>query len=195
MTAVLSSFTDADFEALSGPHVHRTWFITVTLPTSGVRRYHLGINPVTIDGNTFEGVNDPFGGQVVQLTGVQEARFGTTPRLTAVISGANKEWLRQLRDEGVEGSPVRIEFATFDAETGEIIIPPRLMFIGRVTAPRFQFAGLGVRVLNASIVSQDEGLGYPATKTEWSPAGFRARNAGDRGGDQISSDVIEDFRA
>lgn len=187
-------FSAADQQALAGLHVHRAWFADVQF-ASGRRRYHTGIGAVTIGGFTWHGVNAPFGGQLVSVAEVEEPRFGSAPAVAIVFSGADKTFLREVWSTDLEGTPCDLYFAVFDAETGRVIIDLRKLFEGKLTAPAIQVQGLAVRRVEVKVVSFEEGLNYPATRTAWSPAGQRSRYPTDEGMDFIGADIIVDFKA
>lgn len=189
-------FTADDLDKLSALHVCRQFFADVEFaPPIGRRRLHTGAGPIAIGGETWDGTSDPFGGQLVALTGVQEVRFGQAPVVTAVFSGASLTWFKALWDEDIEGTPCTLYFAVFDQETGEVLIPLREVFPGRLSSPAFEIVGIGIRAATIKIVSKDEGIQYPATRYDWSPAAHRARFAGDAGLDFIGADLIENFKA
>ncbi|MEM8664212.1 MAG: transcriptional regulator [Pseudomonadota bacterium] len=190
----MTIFTEADLDQLEGPHVQRAWFADIRFP-AGRRRVHTGYGTVTIGGHEWEGVNDPFGAQAVQLGNVQEARFGEAPAVSVVISGANRAFLKEMWDTDLEGVPCDLYFAVFDGETGGILIDLRLLFEGRLTGFSFDIQGLGVRAVTSKIVSRDEGRNFPATRWDWSPAGQRSRYPDDAGMDFVGSDIQVDFKA
>lgn len=187
---------DADLDALSGPHVQRAWFAHIVVP-SGEYRYHTGLGPKEIGGYTWHGISDPFGGQLVALSSVEEPRFGQAVAVDAAMSGANKEFLKTMWADrfAIEGAQCDLYFAVFDAETGETLIGLKKLFPGKLTAPRFSFVGAAIRAIYPRIVSIWEGLNFSATRYEWSPAGQRERYPGDKGLDFINSDIIEEFKS
>lgn len=130
-------FTQQDFEALSGLYVQPAWFARVDFP-SGTRWLHTGMGPVEIGDHEWEGISDPFGGQLVGLGAVEELYFGQAPAVDVVMSGANREFLKSVWDDRhvIEGCACDLYFATFDAETGEPVVMFRRMMQGRLTAPR-----------------------------------------------------------
>ena len=182
-------------DLLSGLHVQRAWFADVDLPT-GRRRLHTGMGPMEIGGHYWEGVSDPFGGQLVGVGSIEEPRFGQAPAIDVVLSGANRTFLKSFWNDrhAVEGSRCDMYFATFDAETGEAIVPLTKMFPGKLTALRFNFVGIAIRSISLKVVSVFEGLNFPATGSMWSPAGQRARFPGDKGLDFMNADVVEEFK-
>lgn len=191
----MSLFADEDLDALSGPHIQRAWFADVVLP-SGRRRLHTGMGMVSIGGFEWEGVSDPFGAQLVGFGSIEEPRFGQAPAVDIVMSGANRAFLKSMWDDrhAIEGAPCDMYFATFDAETGDVVIPLRKMFPGKLTAPRFSFVGASIRSISLKVVSIFEGLNFPTTGAMWSPAGQRARYPGDKGLDFMNADLVEDYK-
>lgn len=188
-------FSAADAEVLTRPHVQRAWFGEVHLP-SGTRYLHTGDGPFNLDGITWEGVSDPFGGQLVSVGSIEAPRFGAAPAVDIVISGASKTFLKQFWDDRatIEGSRCDLSFAVFDWESGEILIARKTLFPGKLTAPKFVFTGAGVRAIHMRVVSPGEGLNFPATKAEWSPAAQRARYPGDKGLDLINAQIVEEYK-
>lgn len=189
-------FSAADLDALSGPHVSQAWFADVQFP-EGRRRLHTGMTPVTIGGYEWEGVSDPFGGQMVSLTGMEEPAFGQAVAVDIMFSGANRDFFKACFDTRltIEGTPCDLYYATFDGETGDVLIGLKKLFPGKLTAPRFSITGTSIRAVSYRVVSPGEGLNFPETNTNWSTAGQRARYPGDKGLDEISNDIIEEFRA
>lgn len=188
-------FSSDDLAKLSAPHVCRQFFADVEFADPiGRRRLHTGTGPITIGGQTWYGTSDPFGGQLVGLAGVQEARFGQAPAITAVFSGASLTWFKAIWDEDIEGTACTIYFAVFDQETGEVLIDLKRVFDGRLSSPAFEMVGLGIRAATIKVISKDEGIQYPATRYDWSPAGQRSRYPADEGLDLIGSDLIEYYK-
>jgi len=182
-------------DKLSELHIQRALFAHVKL-SSGDRRFHTGLGPQEIGGYVWEGVSDPFGGQVISIGAIEDPWFGYAPAVDVVISGANKQWLKTLWDdrEDLDGAACDLYFAVFDAETGEIVVDLVSLMPGRITAPKFSFVGLSIRFIQLKIVSAFEGLNFPATNAAWSPAGQRARFPGDKGLDFIGSKIIEFYK-
>lgn len=191
----MAIFDEDDLVRLSAPHVCRAWFASIDLP-SGLRRLHTGIGPVSIGGHVWDGVSDPFGGQLVSLSPVEEPRFGTAASVEIVLSGANRAFLKSVWDDrdAIEGASCELSFATFDQEGGEVIVPLATLFRGRLTAPRFEWRGLAVRAVAVKVVSKFEGLNFAASLSAWSPAGQRQRFPGDRGMDFVGSPIVTVFR-
>lgn len=189
------TFTADDLDKLSRLHVQRAIFARVQFP-SGERRLHTGLGKVVVGGEEWEGVTDPFGGQMVSLDAIEEPWFGHAPAIDVVISGANRQWLKQMWDDWdtLDGVQCDLYFAVFDAETGETLIGLKPLFEGRLTAPRFSFLGATIRFVQAKIVSVFEGLNFPSVDAAWSPAGQRKRYPGDKGLDLINAKIIEYFR-
>ena len=192
----MAIFSAEDLDALSRPHIQRAWFAEVDLP-SGLRRLHTGMGPMEIGGHEWEGVSDPFGGQLVGVAGFEEPRFGTAPALDIVFTGANRSFLKAIWDtrHAIEGSRCDFWFATFDAETGEVVIPMKKLYPGRLTAPKLVFGGSSVRAITMRCVTAFEGLNFPETGAAWSPAGQRSRFPGDKGLDFINADIVEEYKA
>lgn len=188
-------FTEQDFEALSALYVQMAWFAHVDLP-SGERRLHTGMGPIEIGGHEWEGISDPFGGQLVSLGAVEEVYFGQAPAVDVVMSGANRAFLKSIWDDrhAIEGCACDLYFATFDAESGEQIVLFRKMMTGRLTGLRVLLSGPVVRAISLKIASRFEGLNFPAIGAMWSPVGQRQRHAGDLGLDYINADIVEVYK-
>ena len=191
----MSTFTDDDLDLLSGLHVQRAWFAAVALP-SGLRRLHTGLGPKTIGGQTWDGISAPFGGQLVSVGSIEEPEFGMAPKVDVVMSGANRAFLKTMWDDrhAIEGAACDLYFATFDAETGDVLIGLKHLFPGKISAPKFDITGANIRAIQLTIVSEWEGLNFSDTSAMWSPAGQRARYPGDKGLDFINVDAIEFYK-
>lgn len=191
----MTTFSADDLDRLSGLHIQRAWFASVALP-SGTRRLHTGMGPVTIGGQEWEGVSDPFGGQLVEVGSIEEPQFGQAPAIDIVLSGGNREFLKAMWDDrrAIEGAACDMYFAVFDAETGDVLVDLKKMFPGKITAPRFSMKGAAIRAISLKIVSVFEGLNFPKTGAQWSPAGQRARYPGDKGLDFINQEAVELYR-
>jgi hypothetical protein len=189
-------FSQADLDALSGPHVQRAWFVEVYLP-SGLRRYHTSLGKANIGGKEWDGVSDPFGGAVVGISNVEEPRFGQAPAIDVVFSGASKPFLKSIWDDkaSIEGAQADVYFAVIDSETGDVLIDLKKVFPGKLTAPAIKFLGASIRAVMMKIISVWEGLNFATTGSMWSPAGQRERFPGDKGLDFINSDIIEEYKA
>jgi len=191
----MSIFSDADPDDYEGIHIRRVWLADVHLPT-GRRRLHTGGGPLLIDGVEWEGVNDPFGAQLVGLGQVEEPEFGQAPAVDVVISGVNREFLKAIWDMRyeIEGAQCDLYFITFDVETGEPREAMETLFPGKLTGLALQLIGTSVRAISMKVVSPFEGLNFPETRFMWSPAGQRDRYAGDAGMDFIGADDIVTFK-
>jgi hypothetical protein len=191
----MALFSTDEMAALSGPHVQRVMLAHVSFP-SGERRLHTGMGPLVMGGYTWEGVSDPFGGQLVGLTGLEEPRFGRAVAVDAVFSGANKTFLKSIWDDrhSIEGVSCDLYFAVVDAETGDVLIPMKRLLRGKLSAARFQFVRSSIRAFTNKIVSIWEGLNFAVTGAMWSPAGQRARYPGDKGMDLVNAEMVEIYK-
>ncbi len=192
----MSLYTEDDLAALGRPHCQRAWFAEVDLP-SGLRRLHTGMGPIEIAGLEWQGVSDPFGGQLIGIGSIEEPEFGQASAVDVVISGANRAFFRQMWVDrhALEGGRCDLYVASFDAESGDVVVPLKRWFPGKLTAPKFSIVGANIRFMSMKIVSPFEGLNFPETRMMWSPAGQRARYPGDEGLDLITSDIIEEYKA
>lgn len=191
----MTIFSEDDLAHLAAPHVRRAWFAHLVFP-KGERRLHTGMGPVTIGGHTWEGLSDPFGGQLVGIGTVEEPEFGSAAYVDVMMSGANRTFLRSIWADraAVEGLPCDLYFAVFDAETGAVLIDLKLLFPGRLSGLRFAFGRNTIRSIQLKVVSPFEGLNFSETQAMWSPAGQRRRHPGDKGLDQINADIITEFK-
>lgn len=189
------AYTQDDLDKLGGLYTGRAWFAHVQLP-SGARRLHTGMGPKTVGGHEWEGVSDPFGGQMVGVGTIEEPYFGSAPAVDVVMSGANKAFLKEVWDDraDMEGVSCDLYFATFDPETGDEDVALQKLVPGKISAPRISFIGAAIRFISMKVVSVFEGLNFPDTGSAWSPAGQRQRYAGDKGLDYISADIVEEYK-
>lgn len=191
----MTQFSEDDLDKLSGPHVQRVWCAHFKIPDAE-RRLHTGMGRLTLGGHVWEGVSDPFGGQLCALSGMEEPRFGQAIAVDVVLSGANREFFKSMWDmrDTIEGARVDLYFAQMDAETGEVLIPLKKVLPGKMTAIRLSMQGAAIRAIGFKIVSRWEGIGFSSTNTMWSPTGQRQRYPGDAGLDLIGSKVVEVYK-
>lgn len=189
----MAVFVAADLDALEAPHVCRATFADIQLP-SGRRRFHTGMGTVSIGGHDWEGVADPFGGQLVQVGQIQEPRLGEAPSVSIAISGANAEWMKTLWDDDVEGAPASLYWAMFDGETGDVVLDLRLLVEGRLSAPQFRWLSFRTAEIAVTVESKYSSLQYPTPEMEWTTASQRRRYPGDKGLDFLGSDLVEVYR-
>lgn len=192
----MAKFSESDLEALSALHVQRAFFAHMVLP-SATRRVHNGMGPTTIGGYEWEGVSDPYGGQLVGIDSIEEPQFGQASAIDIIISGANLTFLKSMWDDRAasEGVQCDVYFATFDAETGEVLVGLKKIFPGKISAFSFPFIGPSARAVKFKIVSAWEGMNFTKIDSEWSPAGQRRRYSGDKGLDFIAANIVEEFKA
>lgn len=189
----MPTFSEADFERLSGPHVSRAWFAEIDLP-SGVKRLHNGVGRVTIGGHEWLGVTDPTGGQLVSVASVEEPRFGQAPSVVIGIGGISVAFWREVKSTArqMEGRRCDVYWAAFDPETGEIDITLKKLFPGKISAPSLQRAGIGIRNASFVIESLWQSQNYPFGG-RWNAADQQRRYPGDLGGQFIGVKVQEVF--
>ena len=182
-------------DILSRPHVAQNWLASVAYP-DGTRYFHDGFGTITANGQDWEGVNDPTGSQIVAIGAVRMPRFGQAPYVDVVIAAATTTFFRTYwtNRADYEGMDCNLYYRVVDQETGAELIAPRRMFPAKWTAGRLKRAGQHFRSLMGKFVSVTEGLNFPATLGDWSPAGQRARYPGDEGLDFTKSDVAEVWR-
>jgi len=188
-------FSDDDFAKLQWLHVQRTWLAHCFFP-QGERRLHTGMGPLDMGGYTWEGISDPFGGQLVGMSGIEEPIFGQAVAVEIVLSGANREFLKTVWTDrhAIIGRRCDLYFATVEPETGETLVDIKRMIRGKFSAPAFSIIGASVRAIKIKVVAPWEGLNFPETGYMWSPAGARQRNSGDKGQDHVNDQIIDDFK-
>ena len=184
-------FSQADFELLAGPHVTRSWFLEMNLPT-GWAYFHTGTGRITLDGKVWRGVADPIAGALVSISDIEEARQGAAPAVQIVMSGANKEFLQSIHanKNDIEGREANLHFAVSDPETGKIIMGLKRLFPGYLSSPEIVWEAMGTRTVAVKIESRWAGFNFqPLGK--WSPSGQRRRYPGDKGLDFMGVDISE----
>jgi hypothetical protein len=189
MSAVLSA---ADMELLARPHVARSWFAQLDLP-SGMHYLHSDVGRVTIDGIEWLGVSDPLSGRFVALSQVEEPSFGQAPAITITLSGANREFIQSVHATAreIEGRPANIYWAAFDGETQQIIIGLKKLFpLGRMTSPSIQWSGIGQRTVSITIESAFATQNF-APGGRWNMAGQLQRYPGDVGLEYVGVEITE----
>lgn len=187
----MAIFTEADLDRLAAPHVGRNWFLELHLP-SGIHRLHNGTGRKTVGGHEWRGVTDPLGGQLVQMSAVEEPRFGQAVAVDITLSGANREFFQSVHATraAIEGSRADIYFAVFDAETEEVLIGLRKLFPGRLSAPKLKWQGIGIRSVSITVESIWSSMNYPFGG-KWNDADQRRRYPGDKGLQYVGVDVSE----
>lgn len=191
----MTLFSSGDLDKLAALHVQRVWCAHFHLP-GGDRRLHTGMGRLVLGGEEWEGVSDPFGGQLCAISGMEESRFGQAVAVDIVLAGSNRAFLKSMWDDraAIEGVAVDLYFAVMDAETGEVLIPLKKVLPGKLTSPRFSMKGASIRAIAVKIVSRWEGLNFAATGAMWSPTGQRQRYAGDKGLDFINAEIVEVYK-
>jgi hypothetical protein len=191
MTAIYSA---DEFDILSGPHVARAWFLEMDLP-SGLSRVHSGVGTISIGGYDWRGVTDPIGGQLVELSAVEEPRFGQAVAVTITLSGANLAFFQSVKTDAraIEGVRADIYWAAFDGETGQYVIGLKKLFPGKITAPRLKWSGVGVRAVSITVESiwSSQNFGFGG---RWNSADQQRRYAGDKGLDWVGQKIGEQWR-
>jgi hypothetical protein len=174
-------FTADQAARLRRPHVARAWFARINLP-SGVSYLHSGYGTVTVEGQDWIGVDDPFGGRAIGIGQIDEPRFGSAAAVTIVLTGVNLEFLRSVRElrRSIEGRPADIFFGLFDQETQELIGPLVPLFDrGRMTAPAWSIEGVGLRTVTITVENIWASQNY-APSGRWNDSDHQRRFPGDR---------------
>lgn len=184
-------FTEQEFERLGAPHIARSWFAELDLP-SGVSRLHNGIGNLTMGGHEWIGVTDPVRGQLVAIQDVEDPRFGQATSLSITLGGANKEFLKSVHATAaqIEGRRADIYFGVFDGETGEAVIGLKKLFPGFMSAPSIHWQGIGSRTVELTIESMWSSQNFPFGG-KWNGADQRRRFPGDKGLDFVGVKVKE----
>ena len=191
----MAVFTDADTDWLRRPHIARAWFLECDLP-SGMAHFHSGTGTVTAGGQTWRGVSDPIGNQLVSMSNVEEPKFGQAVAVQITLSGANVAFFKSVKDaaRALEGRDANMYWAAFDAETAEIW-PGGLkrLFPGKISAPSLRWQGVGIRSISLTIESIWSSQNYPFGG-RWNPADQRRRYPGDKGLDFVGVKVAEQWQ-
>jgi len=190
----MSMFMQDDLDYLSGPHVARLWFLEVDLP-DGLRRYHNGVGTIEVGDFEWTGVTDPRGGQLVNISAVQNPKFGQAAAVTITIAGANAEFFKYMHTEArsIEGRSARIFWAAFNPETETPVINLKNMFPGKISRPAISREGVGTRLVTVNIEDMWQAQNYPFGG-RWSPADQKRRFPGDKGLDYVGVKVKEVFK-
>ncbi|WP_353641315.1 transcriptional regulator [Mesorhizobium sp. WSM2239] len=191
----MAIFSEADLDRLAGPHVARAWFLEMDLP-AGLTRLHSGTGRKTVGGFEWRGVTDPIGGQLVSLSGIEEPRFGQAVAVSVTLSGANADFFKSVHTDAraIEGKRADLYWATFDGETGEVLIGLKKLFPGKITSPSLQWQGIGLRTVSITIESIWSSQNY-AVGGKWNGADQRRRYPGDKGLDFVGVKVSENWSA
>lgn len=173
-------------------HVARNMYVEINYP-DGWRYYHNGWGTEEHSGHVWQGVNDPAGSAIVAISDIPQEEYGQAPYVTITIAAATRGFIRSFysQREMFEGAACNIYDRVVDQETGIEILPLDRLFSGRLTAAEIQRTSKKHRALTVKIVSRFEGLRFPSTLYDWSPAGARKRNAGDKGQDYINAKLVE----
>jgi len=187
-------FTHADMERLAAPNVMRAWFLETDLP-SGRSFLWNGVGNITLEGQEWRGVSDPYSGRFVSFSGLERARFGQAPAVQILLSGANIEFVRSVRRDAreIEGKEGFLSFRVFDAETVEPLTDLKRMFTGYISAPFIDHQSIGVRTVGITIEGDWNAKNFPGIE-RWSPAGQRLRHPGDEGLDLLGLDTTETYK-
>lgn len=185
-------FSSADRAQLSKPHIGQSIHVDLDHPTLGTLRFHGGVGTVTAQGEEWKGVSSPDGRQMVQVGQIQDQRLGTAVAVEIAISGANAEFMAEIKStaRSLEGRAANVYFALFDTETQSILLWKRVM-AGFMSAPTLLWEGIGTRVIQLTIEGEDQAKNF-STAEKWSPAGIRKRFGADvKGLDFMGVDIKE----
>lgn len=189
----MSVFTETDAAALRAPHVCRAFFLELALP-DGDQRYHSGMGQIDLGGKIWSGAADPLGGRLVSLGTITQPDFGKAVEQTIVLSGADSAFVRSVRDVAaqIEGARADLYFSLFDPERETPLTGLKMLFSGRMTAPKRSRAG-NVRQIAITIESRWSVLNFSGA-VRWNGADQRRRNPGDKGLDEIGLDIKEQYQ-
>lgn len=189
----MSLFTVSESEYLSGPHVARSWFAEVELP-SGLRRLHNGVGRITVGGKEWHGITNPGGMHLVNLEEIEEPRFGQAASVVITLGGISKDAWKEIKGMAreIEGRRCDLYFATFNPEYLEVEVPLKKLFPGKVSSPSLHRQGIGIRYATFTIESLWQSQNYPFGG-HWSSTGQQMRYPGDKGGQFIGVAVSEIF--
>lgn len=182
------------FEALTAPNVSIGRFLELTLP-SGVQRYHNGYGTATVEGEEWTGVSDPFAGQVVSISDIQDPRFGKAPNVEISLAVSSLDFFRSVKEMAseIEGSRAQLYIAAFNAETEKTITGLIRVFDGFLSAPTFTRQGIGTRSITLNVESFWHSQNYPFGG-KWNDAAQQRRFPGDLGFEFSGVQVTETWR-
>lgn len=196
MSAII---TQTDVDKLARPHVARAWFGDFDFP-DGVLYLHSGEGRLQInrDGKDIEyrGVSDPLSGRLVNISQVEEPRFGAATAVNITLTGVSRDFIAEVFNNGgkIEGRPATLYWAAFDGETQEIITSLVPLFPrGRMSAPSITWQGLGVRYVSLTIENIWASQNF-APNGRWNDADQRRRFPGDRGLQYVGVEVHETWQ-
>lgn len=183
---------DEKIAAWGNHHVARNLYFEVEYP-DGWRYYHTAWGSEEHNGKIWHGVNDPAGSAVVAISDIPQEEYGQAPYCVITIAAATRGFIREyyMNRDAFEGAGINIYDRVVDQETQYENLPLDRIFSGHLTAGEIQRTSNKHRSLTVKAVSRFEGLRFPSTLYEWSPAGARKRNAGDKGQDFINAELIE----
>lgn len=183
-----------DLSPYDRPHVGPGYFLEADLP-SGVAYFHNGVGRVTIGGHTWRGVTDPRGTQLVELSAIDEPRFGTASAVQVTISGANAAFFKSMHDTAreLEGRDATLYRADFDGETKQAITDLREIFRAQISAPTLRWEGIGVRTVGFTLESIWSAQNFPFGG-RWNDADQQRRYPGDKGLRYVGQEVTEQWK-
>lgn len=185
----MALFSADDRAWLRAPHVGRAWFGEIETP-SGTTYLHNGVGRITVGEQEYRGVSDPLG-QLVDISDIEDQRFGQAAKIDVVIAGVSAESFKQWKEYAreIEGLSATIRFGVFDPETLNIRMFKQ-MVPGKVSSAKLFRKGVAERYIGVAIEGFWQSMNYPFGG-KWSPGDFRQRNSGAKGMDFIGVTVSE----
>lgn len=157
------------------------------------RRFHAGAGNITVEGEVYEGVTDPAGIRVVEISPVELPTAQVAAKVDITISYVDKTFAAQVRAERnvIYGAEAEIYECVFDTETYQPITSPVLIFDnGRCGYPRFAIQGNGLRAITIPIDGVWSSKNYePGGRIN--NADQTQRYPGDRGFELVGSPAFE----
>jgi hypothetical protein len=188
-------FTQAEIDDLGDAgNIARAWFLRMQAVGGGPDiLLHNGCGKFTYQGETWNGVEDPIGGRIVSISGVEEPQFGQASSVSIVMSGADIEFVRYMRviRNSLEGLQCDIYWALFD-DNEKILLGgmKRLYPRGRISTPSFSLAGIATRQVSLTIENIWSGMNFPSGR-RWNATDQQQLYPGDKGFDYAGVKVIE----
>jgi hypothetical protein len=177
--SVIGTEHAAKFRAM---HVGMSMLLEVEFPT-GTKRYHNGAGTAFVGGLEWEGVTDAYGSNAVVVQEIDYPEYGTAPTMGIVLVGCDTAFMRYIFEDAdeLEGAECTLYIVVLDQETLEELIPLTAIFLGRLTAAKPFWQGIGVRTVLITGESIWQAGNFPFDGI-WSAIGHERLHPGDKGG-------------
>jgi hypothetical protein len=186
-------FTEQEMTFLRRPNIARVWLVELTLLDGEFWRLHSGAGKVTISGHEWSGVTDPGGQQLVQISPVEDPRFGQAAKIDIVLSGVTRDFVKSVKERAleIEGLPATVYWVAVDQETLEVWSSgPKQLFPGYLSAPKVIRNSISSRTVSLAIESLWQSQNYQWGGF-WNFADQQRRFPGDKGLQFVGVDVYE----